>query len=203
MPVDDEAGQMLQRRETLGLVDGPFQFEHHARVLHRLLQGLWQRGRRRRRRLLPHLPLLVFPLGSHVVLHQAGHVGKGREAGLGLRVGVEQELGPAVLDPYAGGAPGRPDREGQHVQRVAAVSYQKGPFGRLLERSMGLSRSHSPPVPTCEKSSVLFPLDRAATFLPKNPDGEKLKAKKKKEKGGSAEERLEPFVAFQESSLLS
>lgn len=103
MSVDDEAGEMLQRREALRLVDGPFEFQYHARVLDRLLQGLWQG------RLVPRLPLLVFPLWSHVVLHQAGHVGKGRKAGLGLGVGVEQKLGPAVLDPYAGGAPGSPD----------------------------------------------------------------------------------------------
>lgn len=139
--VDDEAREVLQRGEALGLVHRPLQFQYHGRLLKSLLRSFGGN-------LLLHLPLLRFPLWSHVVLHQAGHVGEGRYAGPGGGAGVQQELGAAVLNAYAGGSSCGPDREGQHVQRVAAVPNQEGSFRCLLKCSVGLGCSHSSPVPS-------------------------------------------------------
>lgn len=140
--VEDQPCEVLQGGEAVGLVDGPLQFQHHGRALNGLRAGFG-------RALLLQPPLVCFVFWSHVVLHQAGHVGERGEAGPGRGAGVQEELGAAVLDAYAGGTAGGPDRQRQHVERVAAVTDQKRPFRSLLQRSVGLGCCHGPPVPSC------------------------------------------------------
>lgn len=142
MPVDDQPREVLQGGEAVGLVHGTLQFQHHRCALNALM-GVLGGG------LLLQLPLIRLVLWAHVVLHQAGHVGEGGEAGPGRGAGVQQKLGAAVLDAYAGGTAGGPDRQGQHVERVAAVPDQESPFRSLLQGSVGLSCCYGSPVPSC------------------------------------------------------
>lgn len=148
VPVDDQPREVLQGGEAVGLVHGTLQFQHHRCVLNALLGGL-------RGGLLLRLPLVRLVLRAHVVLHQARHVGEGREAGPGRGAGVQQELGAAVLDAYAGGTAGGPDRQRQHVERVAAVPNQESPLRSLLQGSVGLSCCYGSPVPSCSERPPL------------------------------------------------
>lgn len=147
MSVDDEPCEVLQRGKALRLVHSRPQLQYQGRLLKSIVAGLGGG-------LVLHPPLLCCPLCSHVVLHQTGHAGEGGEAGPSLGAGIQLELGSTVLDPYAGGSASSPDRQGQHVQRVAAVPYQKGSLRRVLKRSVGLSRRYCSPVPSCTDNHI-------------------------------------------------